>query len=50
MNDLDIVQVYRAGTGGPDPQLVLLLPYAQPLCVPVNYKSGDPLVTLEKYM
>lgn len=47
LNDLDIVQVYRAGTGGADPQLVLFLPYAQSLCVPVNDEGGDPLVTLE---
>lgn len=47
LNDLDIVEVYRAGTGGADPQLVLFLPYAQSLCVPVNDEGGDPLVTLE---
>lgn len=47
LNDLDIVEVYRASTGGPDPQLVLFLPYAQSLCVPVNDEGGDPLVTLK---
>lgn len=47
LNDLDIVQVYRAGTGGADPQLVLFLSYAQTFCVPVNDEGGDPLVTLK---
>lgn len=47
LNDLDIVQVYRAGTGGADPQLVLFLSYAQSFCVPVNDEGGDPLVTLK---
>lgn len=43
---LHVVKGDWAGGTCSDPQLVLLLPHLQPLCVPIHHEAGDPSVAL----
>lgn len=44
---LDIVKVERAGAGGPQSELVLLLANLKPFGVSVHNETGDAFVSLE---